>query len=84
MAKAYQWTEERLKLLEDTRSLSVRRAAEVIGCTLGTLAGKRKRLIDMKLVDHRVDRDDWDYKLFETWEQRKARKQREQTARKDS
>lgn len=69
------WSDEKLLQLHKTRNLPVRQAAKLIGCTVGALAGKRKRLDDAPA--DRIDPDDWEHRLRETWEQRKARRKRE-------
>lgn len=68
------WTNEKLRQFTLTNKLPVRYAAKIIGCTVGVLAGKRKRFADME-SKLSIDPDDWEVRLRETWAQRKARKQ---------
>lgn len=61
--------------VEETMDLPVRAAAKLLGVSVGTVAGRRKRLKDKEL---KIDNsDDWDKKLFEPYAVRKARKLRE-------
>lgn len=75
VASSFEWTPGRMDKFHATRHLTQSQAAKIIGCTLGTLAGKRKRMADAEVQV--VDPDDWEHRLRETWEQRKARRKRE-------
>jgi hypothetical protein len=69
------WTPDNVERLAKLAHLSDTEAARELGCTKGTVSGRRYRVrVKRPRQEKRQDaRLDWDRCTFETWAKRKAR-----------